>query len=862
MKGVKLYLVKWNDLSRNNDGSLMRNYDDVDVDDDFEDEQEAAYSEAMREILNKHKERLYIVCGVWSGEYMYPGFTKSMKELDRCYTMLQELRSMIVGEALIHKNREELEGEFFSSEGIHVDKTKVNAVRDWPSPKILPEVRNIKVMDVFQEEDELEYDKPLTERRNKLHMSFIELCVHLREQDFGNFGGFTKGVQAERKETGVSNALVVKGVEDVMENVILAEIKPLLLEFGKIMMDDTPNALPPLRNIQHQIYLSRKATLLVSISNEVLGFHSIKDLYTNDEDFGNILMELETKQHRGEFILLDGYLFKGNHLCIPQTSHRSQLIKEVHARGLSAYLGRDKIIASVESLYMPFPVPESPWVDILMDFVLGLPRTQRGVDSIIFVVNRFLKMAHFIPCKKTSDSAHIARLFFQEVAHLHGVPKSITSDRNSCLCRQKPKLWDVSLAQAEFAYNSTVHSSTRFSPFKVMYKTSPRHMVDLVDLSGKKNVQANRMVEEVQATHEINDNVYVVDFSNTMSISKTFNVSDIYEFHSEDVNEGKHSRTSSSKERGNDEDMIQELAEEYMDHLERGKSKGTTKNKVWASAMKLDIQTKNKMGFITGSCVKSDYAASNLLSDQWDRCNVVLSSCILGSLSQDVYLGYVFSNSAAIVWKELQETYDKINGSIVFNLEFDILAKLPDCVCKARVELIDHSKLMKLMQFLMGLNDIYQLIRSSLLTREILPEVKDAFVIVVREESHRGIPHTSAKSDKPQASVFIFITNDNKKNNGNGNWNNDNTNNGNGNSGNRENYNNLLCKNCNLKGHTIERCFEIIGYSPGFKRNPNLRPASNFNNNRNNNADTRGTFVGNNEIKISTGSLSFTNEQV
>ncbi|GJW82618.1 hypothetical protein Tco_0155763 [Tanacetum coccineum] len=78
---------------------------------------------------------------------------------------------------------------------------------------------------------------------------------------------------------------------------------------------------------------------------------------------------------------------------------------------------------------------------------------------------------------------------------------------------------------------------------------------------------------------KINDNAYVVDLPNTMSISKTFNVSDIYEFHSEDVNEGKHSRTSSSKRRGNDEDMIQELAEEYMDHLEHGKSKGTTKNK-------------------------------------------------------------------------------------------------------------------------------------------------------------------------------------------------------------------------------------------------------------------------------------------
>jgi hypothetical protein len=128
--------------------------------------------------------------------------------------------------------------------------------------------------------------------------------------------------------------------------------------------------------------------------------------------------------------------------------------------------------------------------------------------------------------------------------------------------------------------------------------------------------------------------------------------------------------------------------------------------------MELALQVRTKLGFIDGSVEKN--FENDFLASQWDRCNSVVLSWILNSVSEDLYVGQIFSKISKDVWDELKETYD---GSAIYNLhkqinsttqsglstsayyhklnslwrQYDMLTKLPKCTCNASTTLNEFS---------------------------------------------------------------------------------------------------------------------------------------------------------------------------
>ncbi|KAA0063034.1 serine/threonine-protein kinase TIO-like [Cucumis melo var. makuwa] len=321
--------------------------------------------------------------------------------------------------------------------------------------------------------------------------------------------------------------------------------------------------------------LSRKSSLLTLLSMEIEAFKHLPSLYEKDVDFSETWLKCSNFIKAEDFHIMEGFLFKEDQLCILHTSLREALLKEAHSGRLVGHFGQDKTFETISKryywpqlrrdcnnfvqrcptcqrakgtstnagLYSPLPT-QLPFGKIYqLILCLDYPKLKDKHDSVMVVVDRFSKMTHFISCKKINDAIYIANLFFREIVRLHGVLKTIVSDRDvkflshfwktlwrkldttlkyrstahpqtddqtevtnktlgnliRCLSGTKPKQWDLVLAQAEFAFNNMKNRSTGKCPFEVVYTKQPRLTLDLASLPTAMNtsLEAEKMIEKI-----------------------------------------------------------------------------------------------------------------------------------------------------------------------------------------------------------------------------------------------------------------------------------------------------------------------------------------------------------------------------
>ncbi|KAI3515986.1 hypothetical protein L1887_14893 [Cichorium endivia] len=359
--------------------------------------------------------------------------------------------------------------------------------------------------------------------------------------------------------------------------------------------------------------LSRRYTLLATLDVHLLGFETLKNYHESNVDFGDLYLKCACGPN-GEFMLEDGFLFKGNRLCVPKHAIRELLVCEAHGGGLAGHFGVTKTLEVLKEhffwpkmlgdvnnivgkcvichmakstfkpgLYTPLPVPIRPWEDVSMYFIVALPRTQRGKDAIMVVVDRFSKMAHVVGCHKTEDANNVDDLYYKEIVHLHGIPKTIVFDRDSkflsyfwntlwrkvgtkllfstshhpqtdgqtevtnrtlgtllkALVSKTQKDWDVKLAHAEFAYNRSPTHATGHSPFEVVYGVNPYMPLDLIPLPKEELVHkdANDKLKSTMKLHQqVREKIEVVNVtykqkSNKNRKPRVFNEGDLVWLH-------------------------------------------------------------------------------------------------------------------------------------------------------------------------------------------------------------------------------------------------------------------------------------------------------------------------------------------
>ncbi|WVZ90266.1 hypothetical protein U9M48_036580 [Paspalum notatum var. saurae] len=266
-----------------------------------------------------------------------------------------------------------------------------------------------------------------------------------------------------------------------------------------------------------------------------------------DKGMAHIREEINDKKKACFKLDEEGVLWFKNRLVVPKDMElRKKILDEAHTSMFAMHPGSNKMYQDLKQKFwwthmkreiakyvsecdvcqrvkadhlkpagmlQPLAVPAWKWEDIHMDFIVGLPCTQKGYDSIWVIIDRFTKSSHFIPVKTTYRAKQYAELYVSRIVSLHGVPQTITSDRGSlfvshfweqlqialgtnlirssiyhpqtsgqvervnqiledmlraCALTYSTK-WDECLPLAEFAYNNSYQKSLEMAPFEALY---------------------------------------------------------------------------------------------------------------------------------------------------------------------------------------------------------------------------------------------------------------------------------------------------------------------------------------------------------------------------------------------------------
>ncbi|KAE8665148.1 hypothetical protein F3Y22_tig00112673pilonHSYRG00140 [Hibiscus syriacus] len=212
------------------------------------------------------------------------------------------------------------------------------------------------------------------------------------------------------------------------------------------------------------------------------------------------------------------------------------------------------------------------------------------------------------------------------------------------------------------------------------------------------------------------------------------------------------------------------------------------------------------------------WSRSILIALLWDRCNAIVLSWILNTVSVNLSVRLVFASTTAHVWKDLKDHFSKIDGSQIFFLhreialftqddssvsayyshlkllwdEYNALVHVSSCNCVDSSQALNLILQQRLFQFLMELNETYSSIQSHILLLDPLPSENRAYSMVVQEESQRCFSSgVSSLSD----TVAMYSNSTNSH---------------------RGRFNGV-CDFCKICGHKRDQCYRLNGFPPDFK---------------------------------------------